>query len=175
MSGVIYLENPPVASVTTAKIVDANVTTAKLAGNSVTTAKILDANVTTDKIANASVTAPKLSGAQTGTAPVYGVRAWVNFNGTGTVAINASGNVSSITDRGVGAYTVNFTTALPSANYAVFGSVESGSGNNVVCQVSASGGTAPNGTQKSTSSCQIWALSNTGAFDFACVSVAFVG
>jgi len=56
-----------------------------------------------------------------GSAPVYAARAWVNFNGTGTVAIRASGNVSSITDSGTGDYTVNFTTALPDANYAVSG------------------------------------------------------
>jgi hypothetical protein len=44
-------------------------------------------------------------------------RAWVNFNGTGTVAIRGSFNVSSITDNGTGDYTVNFTTAMPDANY----------------------------------------------------------
>ena len=55
----------------------------------------------------------------TGTAPFFGCRAWVNFNGTGTVAIRASGNVSSITDNGTGDYTVNFTTAMPDANYVV--------------------------------------------------------
>jgi len=49
----------------------------------------------------------------------YKCRAWVNFNGTGTVTIRASGNVSSITDNGTGNYTVNFTTALPDANYSV--------------------------------------------------------
>lgn len=49
---------------------------------------------------------------------VYTAKAWVNFNGTGTVAIRASGNVSSITDGGVGIYTVNFTTAMPDANYS---------------------------------------------------------
>jgi hypothetical protein len=54
-------------------------------------------------------------------AAVYGCRAWVNFNGTGTVAIRASGNVSSITDNGVGDYTVNFTTAMPDANFAAVG------------------------------------------------------
>lgn len=54
----------------------------------------------------------------TGTAPLYMARAWVNFNGTGTVAIRASGNVSSITDNGNGNYTVNFTTAMPDANYS---------------------------------------------------------
>ena len=55
-------------------------------------------------------------------ATAYGCRAWVNFNGTGTVAIRASGNVSSITDGGTGTYTVNFTTAMPDANYATSGS-----------------------------------------------------
>lgn len=45
-------------------------------------------------------------------------RAWVNFNGTGTVAIRASFNVSSITDNGTGDYTVNFTNAMPDANYS---------------------------------------------------------
>jgi hypothetical protein len=49
--------------------------------------------------------------------PGYMARAWVNFNGTGTVAIRASGNVSSITDNGAGDYTVNFTTAMPDTNY----------------------------------------------------------
>ena len=44
-------------------------------------------------------------------------RAWVNFNGTGTVAIRASGNVSSITDNGVGSFTVNFTTTMPDNSY----------------------------------------------------------
>ena len=56
-----------------------------------------------------------------GSAPLFAARAWVNFNGTGTVAIRASGNVSSITDNGVGDYTVNFTTAMPDADYSVMG------------------------------------------------------
>jgi hypothetical protein len=54
-------------------------------------------------------------------AEAYGCRAWVNFNGTGTPAIRASGNVSSITDNGTGDYTVNFTTAMPDANYSTVG------------------------------------------------------
>ena len=56
-------------------------------------------------------------------ATAYGCRAWCNFNGTGTVAIRGSGNVSSITDNGAGDYTVNFTTAMVDANYNVCGSV----------------------------------------------------
>ena len=56
-------------------------------------------------------------------AVAYGCRAWVNFNGTGTVAIRASGNVSSITDNGTGDYTVNFTTAMPDVNYSFVGGV----------------------------------------------------
>ena len=73
----------------------------------------------TDITGNAG-TATKLQGVS-GNAPSYSARAWVNFNGTGTVAINASGNVSSITDNGVGDYTINFQTAMPNANYAVVG------------------------------------------------------
>jgi len=65
-----------------------------------------------------------------GTAPIYAVRAWVNFNGTGTPAIRASGNVSSITDNGTGDYTINFTTAMPDANYAVSAMNITGPGGN---------------------------------------------
>jgi hypothetical protein len=65
------------------------------------------------------------SGTQVGTL----CRAWVNFNGTGTVAIRSSFNVSSITDNGVGSYTINFTNALPNANYSVCGNgVDAGNG-----------------------------------------------
>lgn len=48
----------------------------------------------------------------------YGCRAWINFNGTGTPAIRASGNVSSLTDNGTGGYTINFATNMPDINYA---------------------------------------------------------
>jgi hypothetical protein len=62
----------------------------------------------------------------------YGCRAWVNFNGTtnvgGFCTIRASGNVSSITDNGTGSYTVNFTTAMPDANYCAVGSSKNISG-----------------------------------------------
>ena len=61
-----------------------------------------------------------------GTAPIYACRAWVNFNGTGTVAIRGSGNVTDITDNGTGDYTVNFTTAMPDANYSVVGQNDNG-------------------------------------------------
>ena len=61
-------------------------------------------------------------------AVAYGCRSWVNFKGTGTVAIRGSGNVSSITDNGAGNYTVNFSTAMTDTNYAVV----AGNGNNSV-------------------------------------------
>ena len=54
-------------------------------------------------------------------ATAYGCRAWVNFNGTGTVAIRGGGSVSSITDTGTGNYNVNFTTAMPDSVYSVVG------------------------------------------------------
>jgi hypothetical protein len=66
-------------------------------------------------------------------------RAWVNFDGTGTVAIRASFNVSSITDHSVGDYTVNFTTALADANYCYV--VSSGQGN--VLMTGNQGGAVP--------------------------------
>ena len=64
---------------------------------------------------------PASSGTILDDASVGVCRAWVNFNGTGIVAIRASFNVSSITDNGVGDYTVNFTTAMPDANYGIAG------------------------------------------------------
>jgi hypothetical protein len=62
-------------------------------------------------------------------ATAYGCRAWVNFNGTGTVAIRSSGNVSSITDNGTGDYTMNFTNAMPDVNYGVATAINNGDTN----------------------------------------------
>jgi hypothetical protein len=82
----------------------------------------------------------------------FGCRAWVNFNGTGTVAIRASGNVSSITDNSTGDYTINFTTAMPDANYAGFICNEAGS--SCTFNYKSSGtGSAP--TVYTTSACRI--------------------
>ena len=84
---------------------------------------ITGASTLATTVANPTFTTPNINSAQfatvTGTAPIYPCRAWVNFNGTGTVAIRASGNVSSITDNGTGAYVVNFTTAISDTNYSV--------------------------------------------------------
>lgn len=72
-----------------------------------------------------TLTTPTFNSAQlaavNGTAPLFMCRAWANFNGQGTPAINSSGNVSSITDNGLGDYTVNFTTAMPHGNYVLSG------------------------------------------------------
>lgn len=68
----------------------------------------------------------------TGSAPMYVARAWVNFNGTGTVAIRASGNVTSITDSGTGNWIVNVTTAIQDVNFAVT-ATSSNVGSNVPC------------------------------------------
>ena len=65
-----------------------------------------------------------------GSAPVYACRAWVNFNGTGTVAIRSSGNVSSITDNGTGDYTVNFTNAMSDVNYSTNITADTSAANN---------------------------------------------
>jgi hypothetical protein len=77
-------------------------------------------------VANTPPTIQDSAGTEIGTL----CRAWVNFNGTGTVAIRASFNVSSITDRGTGLYTLNFTTALPDANYCGVASATIGGASN---------------------------------------------
>jgi hypothetical protein len=75
-------------------------------------------------------------------------RAWVNFNGTGTVAIRASFNVSSITDNGTGLYTVNFTTAMPDANYSTIVTASS----NIIYANDGSGAACVNGNFTPTTS-----------------------
>ena len=76
-------------------------------------------NMTSEKMRIDSAGNLKFNSGYGSAATAYGCRAWVNFYGTGTVGIRASGNVSSITDNGVGDYRVNFTTAMPDANYSV--------------------------------------------------------
>jgi hypothetical protein len=71
-----------------------------------------------DGSAITGITVSSLSTAS-GSAPSYSARAWVNFQGSGTVTIKASGNVSSITDNGTGQYTLNFATNMPDTNYAI--------------------------------------------------------
>jgi hypothetical protein len=125
-------------SVSTAKIVDDAVTFSKL--QNIASGRILGrataGSGNTEELtalpAGISVPAAGLTGDvdadritnalnASGSAPIYACRAWVNFNGTGTVAIRSSGNVSSITDNGTGLYTVNFTTAMPDTNFVVAG------------------------------------------------------
>lgn len=95
---------------------------------------------TNGTLTNATLVTPNINSAQiptiSGTAPIYMCRAWVNFNGTGTVAIRASGNVTSITDNGAGDYTINFTTAMPDANYSVVGQASNANYLNVVTYAS---------------------------------------
>ena len=86
----------------------------------ISTGGLPDGCIATDDLANNAVTTAKLgSGEASGLC-----KAWVNFNGTGVVAIRASYNVSSITDNTTGDYTVNFTTAMADGNYAVKGSCQ---------------------------------------------------
>lgn len=102
----------------------------------------------------------------TGSAPVYSCRAWVNFNGTGTVAIRDSGNVSSITDNAVGQYTVNFTTAMPDADYAMVGSTGNAAGTSGNRSVNPYAAFAAG-------SCSIGTITNAAPDDDVQISVAF--
>jgi uncharacterized protein (AIM24 family) len=102
-------------------------------------------------------------------AVAYGCRAWVNFNGTGTVAIRGSGNVTSITDNGAGNYTVNFTTAMPDVNYA--GVVSGGFSGNVAGRTTIVNG-APAVDAPTTSAFRIRFYNGTAEEDVVYASLA---
>ena len=85
-------------------------------GNLVTTGDT--GTVATAMLANSGVTAAKLDGAQTGSAPIFGVRAWVHFDSLASpLAVRGSGNVSSVSDNGTGRLMINFATSLPTEHY----------------------------------------------------------
>lgn len=108
-------------------------------------------------------------------ATAYGVRAWVTFNGTGTVAINGSGNVSSITDSNTGRFIVNFTNSFPDANYSVVGTNNARDATTCRFITQVQGTTAGGPSNKTTSACGI-ITTDTGAStptDVASVDVMF--
>lgn len=121
------------------------------------------ADITTGDLAAERITAALNA---TGSAPIYGARAWVNFSGSGTVAIRASGNVSSITDNGIGDYTVNFAIAMPDANYCIAGTA-SRTGTIGSAGVGYTLTANDNVTARSASACRLAVLGNAGdgAFD----------
>ena len=121
--------------------------------------------ITTAEIAAAAVTTVKL-----GSSEASGLaKAFVNFNGTGTVAIRASFNVSSITDNGVGSYTVNFTTALTDANYNIVGTVSTQS-----AQIGVLGSAVVTDFSKTTSAVTVatYSIQGTAGADFTSVNLA---
>jgi hypothetical protein len=96
-------------------------------------------------------------------------KAWVNFDGTGTPSIRGSFNVSSITDNGTGDYTVNFTTAMPNANYSLVGSSRNGTTRQTIFTISTSVA-----TPLTTSSARVNTRADDGAAndcDIVCASV----
>ena len=103
--------------------------------------------------------------------------AWVNFNGTGTVAIRASYNVSSITDNGTGDYTVNFTTALSDVNYCFTAGTTGNSSGNITRTVVVKGTDAGGATTKTTTAVAIQTGGTAGAtlVDMAEVYVVIFG
>jgi hypothetical protein len=129
--------NAPALGAATATTPSAGDTSTRVATTAFVTAAVPTASTTVKGIVELATSAEAIAGTDavraitpatlfgglnaSGTAPIFACRAWVNFNGTGTVAIRASGNVSSITDNGVGDYTVNFTTAMQDANYSIIG------------------------------------------------------
>ncbi len=110
------IESPATSTNRTLTIPDATTTLVGTDATQTLTNKDIVATQLTGDVAAARITTALNA---SGSAPIFAARAWVNFDGTGTPAIREDGNVSSITDNGTGNYTVNFTTAMPDANYAV--------------------------------------------------------
>ena len=115
-----------------------------------------------DVAGTTTLTLPASSGTVLDDASVGVCRAWVNFNGTGTVAIMAAFNVSSITDNGTGFYTVNIATALADSNYSVVGTSNQGGAIYIVRTAIAT---------KTTTACDLSHNSTTAAVD-GIISVA---
>lgn len=99
---------------------DLSATTGTFSGNVSSSGGVFtgDGSGLTDVVASSADTASKLNTAS-GAAPSFSARAWVNFNGQSPVVIRASGNIAGVVRNAVGDYTVNFLTAMPSANYAL--------------------------------------------------------
>jgi hypothetical protein len=114
------------------------------------------------------------SGSASGSSNSGGIMAWVVFNGTGTPSIIASSsNISSITDNGVGDYTINFSPAVQDANYAMSGSGSGDSYKDLICFKAASEGAAA--TTKTASACRIVCGRSEGTTtDGNVISVTFV-
>lgn len=98
------------------------VQTPGITDSSVTTSKIADSSVTNPKLSDSSVSGAKLNGNQTGTAPIYGVRAWALFNGFDGQIIS-SGNISDVRRLAKGQYRVTFNTSMIDNNYAVISTI----------------------------------------------------
>ena len=131
-----------------------------------------DGIVDTDMVAANAVTTAKLA-----TSPQQGLaKAWVNFNGTGTLAVRDSLNVTSVTDNGTGDYTVNFASgALANANYCITGSVSWSSGSrNILSVASVSGNdfVAPTTTALKM---EVVNYGNGNAYDAGVVGIAVFG
>lgn len=118
-------------------------------------------------VQSAAIVASSLSGAQTGSAPIYGCRAWCNFDGTltGTNAPRAGGNVTSVTRNSVGDYTINFTTAMPDANYTIaLGSISYTASNTSTLLFVKAGTTTTVPALKTINSLEVVYCSTTAAF-----------
>lgn len=206
------VDNATVTAIQTADIADGQITNAKVSASAaidlsklatgalptaitVASANIVDGTIVNadinasaaiagSKLADAGITAAKLDGAQTGSAPIYGCRAWVNFNGrrnatdTGAstnganVLVRASGNVSSVLKNGTGDYTITFTTAMPDANYSVVfgghGNTTSSNHGYLTGHPSAQDGYTPAAGSIRVRGCN----GANGAFDLECGTVA---
>jgi hypothetical protein len=185
--GYILVDGQRAATISTtglsATLANGLVTTSALASSAVTTEKIAPGAVVTEDLANGAVTAAKMSGGQSGGAPVYGCRAWVNFDGTkdstGAAStantnrlIRASGNVASVIRNGLGDYTITFTTAMPDSNYAPTCMMQSDASRELTIRSNASDIATPDNMTTTALRVQAYANSGGASPDIATICVA---
>jgi hypothetical protein len=128
-------------------------------------------NLLADVVQGSTANTPPVFKDGNGTAIGTLCRAWVNFNGTGTVAIRASFNVSSITDNGTGLYTVNFTNAMSDINYSVVGGVNTQAGGATMVCPNSSG--SYSSFAPTTTACRITTTNQAAAVDCEYINVSF--
>lgn len=141
------------------------ITTAMLKNNAVTSAKLtyplttfsstgIDDNASANALTIDSSSNLQFNSGFGSVGTAYGVRAWVQFKGSGTLTVNASGNITSITDNGTGDYTLNFTNNMPDTNYCY---------TSTACNPSGTRATMSTGSSKTVSALRLNPVSYTGA------------
>jgi hypothetical protein len=153
------------------KITDGSVVNADIASG-IDAAKLTGTLPAIDGSSLTNLPQPAALTTASGSAPSYSARAWANYSGVGTPTLRSSGNVTSITDHGTGDYSINFTTAMPDANYCA--NVTIPAENHYCTGIGTGGGVGSPTTVYSTSAFRTGVIRSQGGvvFDPAYINIA---